>query len=125
MPEHVMLALTRQVPFYLTYGKYGEQKMREYLNKYAETVPDSIDYAGPIPSYNLEYALEYAKALVYELEQKNNILELNLKHHRINRQAGELSSKTGRSHGKWGDKTICCPCSNLPLASGLLCPLEL
>lgn len=83
MPEHVMLALTRQVPFYLTYGKYGEQKMREYLDKYAETVPDFIDYTGPIPSYNLEHALEYAKALVYELEQKNNISEsafkLNLK----------------------------------------------
>ena len=85
MPEHVMLALTRQVPFYLTYGKYGEQKMREYLDKYAEVVPDFIDYAGPIPSYNLEHALEYAKALVYELEQKNNISEsafkLNLKNY--------------------------------------------
>ncbi len=85
MPEHVMLALTRQVPFYLTYGKYGEQKMREYLDKYAEVVPDFIDYAGPIPSVNLEHAIEYAKALVYELEQKNNISEsafkLNLKNY--------------------------------------------
>lgn len=85
MPEHVMLALTRQVPFYLTYGKFGEQMMREYLDKYAEVVPDFIDYAGPIPSYNLEHALEYAKALVYELEQKNNISEsafkLNLKNY--------------------------------------------
>lgn len=63
------------------------------------------------------------KLTLLNLSRKIIILELNLKRHRINRQAGELSSKTGRSH-EWDDKNMCCPC-NLPLARGFAEPPEL